>query len=167
MKIRACVIAFLCFMLFVSAGIDKKSIITGYRCGDFAPSKTLGRYCSLSLSNSSGRYTLLQFWAAYDVKSRISNIRMNNRISYIDNEQIEMISINLDKYESVFQETVQTDNLIKSNLFHISLADQPEIIRQYNLRKGLSNYLIDPYGVIVAVNITPEKILDYTKEAAI
>ncbi|MDR2627577.1 MAG: hypothetical protein LBC40_06050 [Dysgonamonadaceae bacterium] len=108
-----------------------------------------------------GKYTLLQFWAAYDATSRAGNVLIANRLAKMPFENVRMVSVSFDENVSVFNETVKVDNLPPSTLlFNDLLGRKSEIFRNYRLAKGFTNLLIDPHGVILAVNISPDKLRD-------
>lgn len=111
-----------------------------------------------------GKYTLLQFWAAYDATSRADNVLISNRLAKMSFENVQMVSVSLDENISVFDETVKVDNLpLSTQLLNVPLGRKSEIFKNYRLAEGFKNLLIDPQGVILAVNISPDKLRDVLK----
>ena len=159
MKIRTYVLFVFALIFFLYAGTDKAGLTEGYRPGDIAPGiKSPGIDADITFSNSSGRYTLLHFWAAYDADSRMLNVQLWNKLNQNDLSGINMISVSLDEPESIFTETVKADGLYATNQLHEMLGERSEVYKKYGLKKGLRNFLIDDKGVIVATNVTPEKL---------
>jgi hypothetical protein len=106
-----------------------------------------------------GKYVFLQFWAAYDATSRAENVLIANRLAGMSRENVRMISVSFDENVSVFNETVKVDNLFPSaQLFNVPLGRKSEIFRKYRLDEGFKNLLIDPQGVILAVDVSPDKL---------
>jgi hypothetical protein len=105
-----------------------------------------------------GKYTLLQFWATYDATSRANNALITNRLSRIAHENVQMISVSFDEKVSVFEETVKIDKLDLSTQFNIPQGRKSEIFKNFRLSDGFGNMLIDPHGVILAVNISHDKL---------
>jgi hypothetical protein len=106
-----------------------------------------------------GKYTLLQFWAVYDAASRANNVSLANCVAKTAGENIRMVSVAFDEKVSIFEETVKIDRLPPSTqLFHIPAGKKSDVFKDYHLEKGFRNMLIDPQGVILAVNISSEDL---------
>ena len=160
MKIKAYLFLLAVILFFITAGTEKAGLREGYRRGDRAPEiKSIGTGSDISFANNSSRYTLLQFWAAYDGNSRKQNVLLWNHLKKKNLPQIKMISVSMDKSESVFTETIKTDGLDSTNQMQYRQEKEAAVYRKFGLKKGLGNFLIDGSGVIVATNVTPE-ILD-------
>ena len=163
MKIRTYVLAVTAMTFFLLAGTDKAGLTEGYRPGDIAPGiKSPGTDVDITFSNGSGSYTLLHFWAAYNADSRMLNVQLWNKLNHSDlSDNVKMISVSLDEPESIFVETVKADRLEMTNQVHEMLGEHSAVYKKYGLKKGLKNFLIDYKGVIVATNITPEKLSEF------
>ena len=74
-----------------------------------------------------------------------------------------MCSISMDEKESIFTETVKIDKLDLSTQFHEGLGKESELYKKYDLRKGFKNFFINDEGVIIAANVTPEKLTEILK----
>ena len=162
MRIRTYVLFVFALLIIFNAGTDKAGLTEGYRKGDIAPGiESLKTDADITFSNGSGSYTLLHFWAAYDAGSRMHNVQLWNKLIKNDLSYIKMISVSLDKQESIFAETVKADRLEATNQIHETLGEHSEVYKKYGLKKGLKNFLIDNEGVIVATNITPENLSEF------
>ena len=134
------------------------------RIDDLAPRiEFLGNDAKASFHNQLGRYTLLNFWAAYDAESRARNVQLANEVNKFGPDKIAMCSISMDEKESIFTETVKIDKLDLSTQFHEGLGKESELYKKYDLRKGFKNFLINDEGVIIAANVTPEKLTEILK----
>ena len=146
-------------LLLISAGTKEAKPTVGTHPGDLAPSiEFSGNGNKFEFKNQTGRYTLVNFWAAYDAESRARNVRLWNEMSKLDSSKITMYSISLDTNESIFTETVKADKLTHTNQFHDGLGEKSAFFDDYNLQKGLRNFLIDAQGIIVATNVTAETL---------
>lgn len=105
-----------------------------------------------------GKYTLLQFWAAYDAESRVDNLLLHNKLSEMNREDVQMISLSFDESLSVFEETVKADKLESTLQFNVPMGRNSNVFKAYRLDKGFRNLLIGPDGIIVAVDVSPEQI---------
>lgn len=123
----------------------------------------MGNDAKASFHNQLGRYTLLNFWAAYDAESRARNVQLANEVNKFGPDKIAMCSISMDEKESIFTETVKIDKLDLSTQFHEGLGKESELYKKYDLRKGFKTFLINDEGVIIAANVTPEKLTEILK----
>ena len=158
MKVRAYVLFVAVALLAVSAGTKNAKPTVGINPGDLAPRiESLGNESNFSFQNHSGRYTLLNFWAAYDAESRARNVQLWNEVNKLSSDKIEK--------ESIFTETVKADKLEGTKQFHEELGRKSELFGKYNLQKGFRNFLIDDKGVIIAANVTPEDLTKVLKKS--
>lgn len=158
MKFKACALSGLVIFLFLSAGTDKTSLTEGYRLGDKAPQiKPSGSDEAIDFSHSTC-YSLVNFWAAYDATSRVSNMQLSNKVSELDSTLINFYSVSMDEYQSIFEETLKTDKLDAKNHFFDKNGKESSVYKNYGLKNGFRSFLIDEHGVIVAINITPEEL---------
>lgn len=164
MKVRAYVLIASVALLGMSAGSKKAKLTEGVNPGDLAPRiEFFGNGAKAGFHNQLGRYTLLNFWAAYDAESRARNVQLANEVNKFGPDKIAMCSISMDEKESIFTETVKIDKLDLSTQFHEGLGKESELYKKYDLRKGFKNFLINDEGVIIAANVTPEKLTEILK----
>ena len=164
MKLRPYVLvvpAALFFMIVIGAKEAKPSV--GITPGDYAPGieSLESELKNVDFQNHSGRYTLLNFWAAYDAESRARNVQLANEVSKLGSERIAMFSFSLDEKESVFSETVKADKLDSAMQFHEELGKESVLYKTYHRRGGFKNFLINGEGLIVATDVTSEKLADF------
>lgn len=164
MKVRAYVLILSVAFLGMSAGSKKAMLTEGANPGDLAPRiELLGKGGDAGFQNQKGRYTLLNFWAAYDAESRARNVQLANEVNKLSPDKIALCSISLDERESVFTGTVKIDKLDLSTQFHEGLGKESVLYKKYDLKKGFGNFLINDKGVIIASNVTPEKLAEIMK----
>lgn len=165
MKVRAYVLILSVAFLGMSAGSKKARLTEGLNPGDLAPRiEFLGNKNDLSFRCQRGGYTLLNFWAAYDAESRVRNLQLANEIKRLGSNRVEMCSISVDESKSIFNETVKIDNLDLATQFHEERGRESEIYKRYSLDKGFKSFLINDEGVIVAANISPERLTEIMRE---
>ncbi len=161
MRLKAYVLVALVAMVIMSSGSKDAKPTTGLNPGDLAPGiKSLENQDDLRFQNHSGHYTLLNFWAAYDAESRARNVRLMNEVNKLGSEKLWVCSISLDENRSVFTETVKSDKLDNSTQFLEEQGKKSALYKEYRLHKGFTNYLINDKGVIVACDLTPEKLAE-------
>ncbi|MDR1098020.1 MAG: thioredoxin family protein [Tannerella sp.] len=163
MKIRTCVLSVAAGAFFLSAGTDRAGLTEGCRPGNLASGiKLPGTDAEITFPDSSARYTLLHFWAAYDAESRMRNVQLWNVLRREGRSQVKMVSVSVDRLTSVFAGTVKADRLEGTNQVHEALGEDSEVYKKYGLKKGLRNFLIDGNGVIIATDVTPDRLSGMT-----
>ncbi len=154
--------------LLVMTGADTKEAkpVEGVNPGDFAPRIELTGNESIRFKRPDGCYTLVNFWAAYDAASRAQNVRLWNTVEKMKDSSVKvsMYSISFDERKSVFEETVKMDKLDGTTQLREEKGTQSDLFKKYKLRKGLRNFLINGDGVIVATNVTPERLTELEKQ---
>ena len=120
--------------------------------GDIAPdfkiqSMSAGQPLA-ELSDMKGKYVLLSFWASYDAHSRMQNASLSNVLrSASRNDNVEMVSVSFDEYQSIFKETVRKDQIVTPTCFVETKGESSGLFKKYRLGRGFTNYLLDENGV--------------------
>ena len=108
---------------------------------------------NISLDMMKGKHILLTFWASTD---GISRVACNEYSAFVKNvaikEQIYHLSINFDKNNNLFNETVRRDNLNAKTQFNVKGDEAKKIIETFHLEDGYNTLLIDPTGRVIATN---------------
>lgn len=161
MKIKACILSGLVAALFLSVGTEKAGIIEGFQIGDYAPAIILPEFGSgaLDFRRGAGRYTLVNFWAAYDAESRVRNVQLRNGVKELDSSLLAVHSISMDERQSVFEGTLKADGLDGTNQWNDRKGKASSLYKMYGLEKGLRSFLIDDQGVIVGVDLSPREVI--------
>jgi len=130
---------------YYSTPADSKA---GYK----APDLQMGNNNDLSpLRQHRGEMVLLTFWSSVDVQSRLANLHYD-RLSRQSNARYTHITVNMDRSASVFDGIVMADGLNRATSYHSSVQAQENLMRAWRLEDGFHSFLIDPQGVIVAVD---------------
>ena len=146
--------------------VEKDKPTGGLNVGDIAPdfkiqSMSAGQPLA-ELSDMKGKYVLLSFWASYDAHSRMQNASLSNVLrSASRNENVEMVSVSFDEYQSIFKETVRKDQIVTPTCFVETKGESSGIFKKYRLGRGFTNYLLDDNGVIIAKNISAAELSAY------
>ena len=139
--------------------VEKDKPTGGLNVGDIAPdfkiqSMSAGQPLA-ELSDMKGKYVLLSFWASYDAHSRMQNASLSNVLrSASRNENVEMVSVSFDEYQSIFKETVRKDQIVTPTCFVETKGESSGLFKKYRLGRGFTNYLLDENGVMIAKNIS-------------
>ena len=145
--------------------VEKDKPTGGLSVGDMAPDfkiQTMSAEHSLTdLSDLKGKYVLLSFWASYDAQSRMQNASLSNVLRSAARNNVEMVSVSFDEYQSIFEETVRMDQIVTPTCFVETKGESSDLFKKYRLGRGFTNYLLDDNGVIIAKNISVEKLSAY------
>ena len=146
--------------------VEKDKPTGGLNVGDMAPdfkiqSMSAGQPLA-ELSDMKGKYVLLSFWASYDAHSRMQNASLSNVLrSASRNDNVEMVSVSFDEYQSIFKETVRKDQIVTPTCFVETKGEFSGLFKKYRLGRGFTNYLLDENGVIIAKNISAAELSAY------
>ena len=143
--------------------VGKDTPTEGLTIGDKAPTFTIcGEKQLIDLKDLRGKYVLLSFWASYDAPSRVQNATLNHAIEQADN--VEMVSVSFDEYQSIFKETVRKDQIVTPTCFVETDGEDSGLFKKYRLNRGFTNYLLDGNGVIIAKSISAADLSAYVSE---
>lgn len=146
-------------LLLMSGSIKTEKTSIGYYPGEQIPNIVLNGLegQKLDLSEYKGRKVVLNFWAAYDARSRANNVQLYNYLK--GNEpDVAFLSISFDENKNVFLKTALMDKMDLTTQFCVETGINSALYKEFQLRKGFKNYLIDESGVIQAMDISPEKL---------
>ena len=146
--------------------VEKDKPTGGLNVGDIAPDFKIQSMSAeqplAELSNMKGKYVLLSFWASYDAHSRMQNASLSNVLrSASRNDNVEMVSVSFDEYQSIFKETVRKDQIVTPTCFVETKGESSGLFKKYRLGRGFTNYLLDENGVIIAKNISAAELSAY------
>ena len=76
-------------------------------------------------------------------------------------ENVEMVSVSVEDYQSIFKETVRKDQIVTPTCFVETKGESSGLFKKYRLGRGFTNYLLDENGVIIAKNISAAELSAY------
>ena len=144
--------------------VEKDKPTGGLNVGDVAPDfrieTTSDVQHNLDLTDLKGKYVLLSFWASYDAQSRMQNASLSNALRSTS-QDVEMVSVSFDEYQSIFEETIRKDQIVTPTCFVETKGESSGLFKKYRLNRGFTNYLLDDNGVIIAKNISAAELSAY------
>ena len=147
--------------------VEKDKPTGGLNVGDVAPDfrieTTSDVQHNLDLTDLKGKYVLLSFWASYDAQSRMQNASLSNALRSTS-QDVEMVSVSFDEYQSVFKETIRKDQIVTPTCFVETKGESSGLFKKYRLNRGFTNYLLDGNGVIMAKNISAAELSAYANK---
>jgi peroxiredoxin len=150
---------------------DNKELAIGSQAPDF--SVKLYNNKDFKLSSLKGSYTLVQFWASWDLpslKSHAKLIKTYNQFKdfkFIDGKKFNIVAISIDQKAETYKTAIARENLPDNYLICDFKGWNSPIIDTFKIEHIPANFLLDPKGIIIAKNIFNDEIeveLDkYTK----
>jgi len=142
-----------------------------FAVGDTLPSFSFqGQFTkSYTLEQLRGSYVLIQCWASWNEESRkIQRSFIEPFVKYkdkrfINGRRFNIISISLDHNEELWELALKKDNLPwKNNLYEKNLWNSA-LLNQLKISSIPSNYLLDPNGIIVKVNVNADELEEFLR----
>src|SRR5699024_4905664 len=96
----------------------------------------------LSLEEAKGKYTLIEFWAAWCRPCRIENPNLVKVYDEYHDKGFNIIGISLDRNKNSWKQAIEKDGLTWNHVSNLKFWKDP-IARKYNIRFVPMNYLID------------------------
>lgn len=147
--------------------VEKDKPTGGLNVGDVAPDFKIESTSDeqyFNLDKLKGKYVLLSFWASYDAQSRMQNVSLSNALRSASHNNVKMVSVSFDEYQSIFKETIRKDQIVTPNCFVETKGEDSGVFKKYRLNRGFNNYLLDGNGVIIAKNISAAELSAYANK---
>lgn len=142
---------------FAARILASKTILIGNTAPDFAQRNVDGEL--VRLSDYRGQYVLIDFWASWCGPCRAENPNLKRAYDAFRSKGLEVIAVSLDdaKGEKAWKEAIEKDGLTWVNVSDLK-GWSNEAALLYGVRAVPSNFLIDPDGKIVALNLRGERL---------
>ncbi len=118
----------------------------------------------ISLSSLRGNYVLLDFWAGWCRPCRMENPNLVKNYEKYHKKGFEIFQVSLDQKREMWLDAIKKDGLGKWK--HVSDLGywQSKHARAYNITSIPANFLLDPEGKVIAVNLRGQKLADKLAE---
>lgn len=138
-------------------GIIKQleNVQIGKQAPEFSLPDTAG--VMVSLSDFKGKYVLLDFWASWCPPCRRENPNVVKEFNTYKDKNFTVLGISLDNNKEKWMQAIADDGLTWTHVSDLKFWDS-EIPALYGVRGIPANVLLDPDGVIIARNVTGEKL---------
>ena len=142
--------------------IAKEAVSVGKTAPEFNAKNPDGEF--ISLSDVKGKYTLIDFWAAWCRPCRAENPNLLKAYNKYHSKGFEIISVSLDgrrgktEGKKAWIEAINKDGIGSwPHVSHLSYFDGP-IVKGYGVTAIPSSFLIDEDGKIIAKNLRGEAL---------
>lgn len=121
----------------------------------------------LALEDALGKYTLVDFWAAWCLPCRRENPNLVRVYEMYKDQGFTILGVSFDREREKWLKAIEDDGLEWNQISNLSFWNDP-IARQYRIRSIPSSILLDEEGRIIAKNLRGKalefKIRDLLKE---
>lgn len=128
----------------------QKATAIGAQAPDFVLPTPAGK--QISLADYRGKYVLLDFWASWCHPCRAENPQVLKAYEAYKNRNFDVLGISIDEGRAKWLQAIADDHLPWTQVADL-LGPQNEAAQRYNIQGIPQNFLIDPTGKIVAVNL--------------
>jgi|SRR5690625_2957907 len=126
------------------------AVAIGKKAPSFSAKTPEGK--ELALEDALGKYTLLDFWAAWCLPCRHENPNIVRVYDQYKDKGFEVLGVSLDKDRDKWLEAIQKDNLTWNQVSNLQFWQDP-IAQDYNIKAIPANFLLDENGTIIATNL--------------
>ncbi len=130
--------------------------VLGSQAPSFSASTLEGK--NWVLDSFRGKYVFLDFWASWCAPCRNENPRVVDAFKRFGQQNILFVGISLDKERALWQKAILSDSLRWTHLSELK-GWGCTIARRYGVSSIPANYLIDPQGKIVAINLYGDSLV--------
>lgn len=132
------------------AEASRKKIDIGNEAEDFSAPTPEGEL--LSLKQSLGKVTIIDFWASWCKPCRMENPNVVRVYNKYHNKGLNIIGVSLDKAKNSWTKAIADDNLEWNHISNLKYWQDP-IARQYGVRSIPATFILNEKGEIIAKNL--------------
>jgi peroxiredoxin len=139
--------------------------VTSTNIGDIALDFTMPDTANVKvkLSAYKGKYVLLDFWASWCAPCRQENPNLVKTYEKYKNKNFTVLSVSLDSKRDNWLKAIREDHLRWTHVSDLKYWNNEAAIK-YGINAVPANFLIDPNGVIVGINLRGEALENKLKE---
>jgi hypothetical protein len=129
----------------------------GNQCPDFSGKLYDGK--DFKISSLKGSYTLIQFWASWDLPSLTNNMDLTatylkyKDTKFIDGKKFNIVSISIDQKSETYHVVIKREAYPWPYFICDFKGWKSSLIDSFHVELIPTNYLLNPKGVIIAKNL--------------
>jgi peroxiredoxin len=128
---------------------------------DFVSSRPDGQ--QLALRDLRGSYVLLSFWAGWSESSMEENRTLKEAWTRYGDKAFRILQVSFDSEKDTWIRAIGEEDLKWDHVSDLRQWDTP-VAELYRVERIPSNYLIDPSGRIIAVDLFGNELLEYLEK---
>lgn len=126
------------------------SVEVGKKAPDFSAPSPEGK--TVSLKESMGKVTIIDFWASWCGPCRMENPNVVAMYNELHEKGLNIIGVSLDRDEAKWKEAIEKDGLKWNHISNLKFWQDP-IAELYNVKSIPATFILDANGVIVAKDL--------------
>ena len=134
---------------------DFKTVKEGRRAPEFSAPNPEGK--TVSLKESLGKITIIDFWASWCGPCRTENPNMVKLYSEFHDKGLNIIGVSLDDDAAKWKEAIAKDNLTWTHVSNLKKW-KDQIAIQYGVKEIPNTYILNQYGVVIAKNLSGDAL---------
>ncbi|WP_412477195.1 TlpA family protein disulfide reductase [Flavobacterium sp. TBRC 19031] len=111
----------------------------------------------VSLKQSMGKVTLIDFWASWCQPCRTANPKVVALYNEFHKQGLNIIGVSLDKDAEDWKTAIAKDGLIWTQVSNLKEMDDP-IVKQYGVSLIPTTFLLDVSGKVVGIDMPHEEM---------
>ena len=135
--------------------VAKANVEVGATAPDFTAATPEGK--KLSLKESMGKVTIIDFWASWCKPCRMENPNVVAMYNELHAKGLNIIGVSLDKEEGKWKEAIAADKLTWNHVSNLKFWEEP-IAVQYGVQSIPATFILDENGKIVAKDLRGEEL---------
>ena len=140
----------------IKKAIDAATAITiGKPAPEFSAPSPEGT--TISLKESLGKVTIIDFWASWCKPCRIENPNVVAMYNELHEKGLNIIGVSLDKDAESWKKAIAEDGLVWNHVSNLKFWQDP-IAEQYNVKSIPATFILDKKGNIVAKDLRGEAL---------
>lgn len=130
-------------------------LVVGGTLADFTTKTTDGKV--IKLSDFRGKYVLVDFWASWCIPCRAEFPHLKKAYARFKNKNFEILGYSLDNDKSLWISALENDDVPWINVSNL-IGTRDPIALDYQIHSIPANFLIDPNGKVIAINLRGELV---------
>ena len=140
----------------IKTALDSMSaIVIGKPAPNFSAPSPEGK--TISLKESLGKVTIIDFWASWCGPCRAENPNVVALYNEFHPQGLNIIGVSLDKDAKKWKEAIAKDGLVWPHVSNLKFWEDP-IAKQYNVQSIPATFILDEKGNIVAKDLRGEEL---------
>lgn len=137
------------------------SVVVGKPAPNFSAPSPDGK--TISLKESLGKVTIIDFWASWCGPCRMENPNVVALYKELNPQGLNIIGVSLDKDAAKWKEAIAKDGLTWTQVSNLKFWEDP-IAKQYNVQSIPATFILDAKGNIVAKDLRGDELRAKVKE---
>lgn len=117
----------------------------------------------VSLKESLGKITIVDFWASWCGPCRAENPNVVAIYKEFHDKGLNIVGVSLDKDAAKWKEAIAKDNLTWTQVSHLKFWDEP-IAAQYKVEAIPATFILDASGKVIAKDLKGDELRAKIKE---